>query len=223
MGSALPDIGRGEFDERLQACSPVALSARTREKLFIHYAELRLWNPRLSLVGPGDVGEIVERHYGESLAALPLVPAGRRQAADVGSGAGFPGLVLAAARPDLRVTLVESRRRKWSFLRTVTRKASLSCVCLNARVGAAPPEGFPTDLDLVTVRALKLGPAELRTLASRLGPGGRFLCWAGEHDPEAPGGFAAGRQLPLAGGRRRRIVELVRVRPPEASAPPRTG
>ncbi len=211
MGSPLPDVGRSEFKERLLACSPVELPAKTLDKLFAHYTELRLWNPRLSLVGPGERDEIVERHYGEALAALPLVPPGCREAADVGSGAGFPGLVLAAALPGLRMTLVEPRRRKWSFLKAAARKASLSCICLNARVGAAPPEGLPRDLDLVTVRALKLGPPELRALASRLGPEGRFLFWAGERDPRVPEGFAAARELRLAGGERRRIVELARL------------
>ncbi len=211
MGAALPDLGRNEFEDRLLACSP-ELPAATLEKLFIHYQELRTWNPRLSLVGPVSRGEIVERHYGEALAALPLVPERCREAADVGSGAGFPGLVLAAARPGLRMTLVEPRGRKWSFLRTATRKASLSCICLNARVGAAPPEGLPSDLDLVTVRALKLGPAQLRALASRVGPEGHFLFWAGARDPRAPEGFAVTRELPLSGGERRRIVEVRRPR-----------
>lgn len=213
MGAPLPEIGRTEFEDRLRASSPVDLSPRTLEVLFIHYAELRLWNRRLSLVGPGARGDIVERHYGEAFAALPLVPEACREAADIGSGAGFPGLVLAAARPDLRMTLVEPQRRKWSFLKTVARKASLSLICLNARVGATPPEGLPRDLELVTVRAVKLGPSEIRSLASCLGPEGRFLLWAGERDPVVPAGFAVGRELPLPGAEVRRIVELARPRP----------
>ena len=82
------------------------LDARAEAALYAHYQELSRWNQRLSLIGPGTAGEIVARHYGEALAALPLVPSSAQWGLDIGSGAGFPGLVLAAARPGLKMTLV---------------------------------------------------------------------------------------------------------------------
>ena len=154
MGSALPRIDRQEFFDRLQRCSPVQLNEMQRQSLFEHFNELRRWNPRLSLVGPGSGNEFVERHYGESLAALPLVGEGRQVLVDVGTGGGFPGLVMALVRRDLQTTLIEARERKWSFLMSVCRKASLSCTCLNARVGSTPIGGLPTRIDLITSRAV---------------------------------------------------------------------
>ncbi len=205
MGSPLPDLDREEFLCRLQAASPRPLPAAAGEALFLHYRELRRWNPRLSLVGRGTAAEIVERHYGESLAALPLIPAGSRLL-DVGSGAGFPGLVLAAADPSLEVTLVEGRQRKWAFLEAARRAASLSCTCLNARVGEASESALPPSVDVVTLRALKLPPPALTRLARRLSPQGFFLFWSGAAEPALPKGLAVEGRWPLPGARRRLIL-----------------
>ncbi len=175
--------------------------------LYRHYLELRRWNPRVSLIGPGTAGDVLRRHYGESLAALPLIGPGDRRLVDVGSGAGFPGLVLAAARPALDVTLLEPRERKWLFLKTAARRGGLSCRCLNARVGRSLPAELPAGLDLVTCRALALSP-ELFGLFHRHSPRARFLIWYGEGRPELPESFAVRREVPLAGSRSRRILEI---------------
>lgn len=209
MGAVLPDLGFETFRARLVACSPLDLGPSTVEALFLHYRELRRWNPRLSLVGPGTAEAVVERHYGESLAALPLIGRGPRRLVDVGAGAGFPGWVLAAARPELEVYLVESRQKKWSFLRTVSRGASLSCHCLNARVEAALPEEFPRGIDLVTVRAVKLASEQMVALADRMNPGGAFLLWAGRQVPDLPEGFERGRSRRLGGSENLRILEIL--------------
>jgi 16S rRNA (guanine527-N7)-methyltransferase len=197
-----------QFASGLAALSPEALSVATVAALYSHYRDLLLWNRRLSLIGPGTEGEILSRHYGEALAALPLLPPTLRSAVDLGSGAGFPGLVIAAARPGLAMTLVEARERKWSFLTTAARKAALSCRCLNVRVASPLPAGIPESLDLVTVRALKLDPEVLDALARRLGPGGRVLLWVGERVPELPPDLSPVASLKLAGGQTRRVLAL---------------
>jgi 16S rRNA (guanine527-N7)-methyltransferase len=208
MPFPLPALSRATFAGLLARYSPEPLDPGAVEALYAHYQELSLWNQRLSLIGPGTADEVFERHYGESLAALPLVPATARHGLDAGSGAGFPGIVLAAARPDLEMTLVEARERKWSFLLAVARKASLPCRCLNARVQLPLPAGLPERLDLVTVRALKLEPEVLAALARRMGPEGRVLLWLGEKDPELPPELTPERSLRLAGSERRRILAL---------------
>ena len=208
MPFALPLLSRDALAEGLAELSPEPLSGGTLDALHAHYQELSVWNQRLSLIGPGTVDEILERHYGESLAALPLVPGGA--ALDIGSGAGFPGLVLAAARPGLEMTLAEAREKKWAFLSAAARKASLPCRCLNARVSVPLPAGVPASLDLVTARALKLDPDVLGALADRLGPAGRILLWVGEEDPALPATLAPGRSVKIPGSQRRRILELLR-------------
>ncbi len=152
----------------------------------------------------------MERHYGESLAALPLISARARVLVDVGSGAGFPGLILAAARSDLEVTLLEARERKWSFLMTVCRKAALSCTCLNARVGRAPVEGLPPRIDVITSRAVRIDALGLKVLLPHLAPDGAILLWAGAARTELPRGLELRREVMLPGSKKRRILEIVR-------------
>jgi len=213
MGSELPEISQAEFARRLEASVP-DVSRETwppglAEVLFEHYLELRRWNPKLSLVGPGTAEEVVERHYGESLAALPALDLLERgsgaQVVDVGSGAGFPGMVLAAARPDLAVTLLESRQRKWSFLLAGAQRCGLSCQCLNARVGAALPHQMPHRIDALVMRGVRLPETALPPLVGRLRENGRWLVWAGRGAVEVPGLYESSA-IPLAGENRRIAV-----------------
>lgn len=210
MPFALPPISRKNLAKGLAAFSPEPLGSQALDALHAHYQELSVWNRRISLIGPGTMSEVLERHYGESLAALALIPGAVRTGLDIGSGAGFPGLVLAAARPDLEMTLVEAREKKWAFLSAAARKASLPCRCLNVRVSVPLPAGIPASLDLVTARALKLDPDVLGALAERLGPDGRILLWLGEEDPALPASLVPGRSVKLPGSERRRILELNR-------------
>ncbi|HYU34690.1 MAG TPA: RsmG family class I SAM-dependent methyltransferase [Thermoanaerobaculia bacterium] len=211
MPFPLPPFSRDDFAAELATCSPEPLSARTVDALHAHYQELSLWNRRLSLIGPGTAGaagDLVARHYGESLAALPLLPAEARTGLDLGSGAGFPGIVLAAARPGLAMTFVEAREKKWAFLLAAIRRASLPCTALNVRVGAPLPAGLPARLDLVTTRALKLDPEMLDALAERLSDHGCLLLWVGGEDPGIPPALAADGSVRLPGSERRRILRL---------------
>jgi 16S rRNA (guanine527-N7)-methyltransferase len=205
---ALPDISRPAFGQEIQRLSPHPLEDRAVDALFAHYGELALWNRRTNLIGPGTAGEILARHYGESLAALPLLPAGARIGLDLGSGAGFPGIVLAAALPGLEMTLAEARERKWAFLAAAARRAALPCRCLDVRVQLPLPAGLPESIDVITSRALRLSPEIWGALARRLTVDGRVLLWVGEHDPELPPELAACGSLPLAGSEKRRILAL---------------
>lgn len=208
MGAKLPLLERTEFESRLRGCSVVELSDEAIERLWIHYQEMVRWNPTVSLVGPGTVDEVVERHYGESLAAIPLLDPKWKVVVDIGSGAGFPGLVLAAANPELEVVLVESRERKCVFLETVIRKSTLPCTCLGARVGSTPPEGLPAEIDLVTSRGVSLLPSALESLAGRMNAGAGALFWVGTEAPDLPAGWTARGGVMLPGSRTRSILQV---------------
>lgn len=225
MARDLPPLTEQAFRAELRRCSANELDDRFLPDRLVsplhqHYQELRRWNRRLSLVGPGTVHEVLSRHYAESLAALPLleevrVPggAGPLRLVDLGSGAGFPGFVLAAGRPDLEVTLVESRERKWAFLRSAARRSGLSCRCLNARVQVPLPDGFPSEAHVVTCRALAVAPEVLAEI-HRSSPVARFLLWQGEAPPRLPDALAVTREVPLPGSERRRILEIRGIVPP---------
>ena len=219
MAFALPVLSRADFADGISRFSPEPLDEWAIGALFAHYRELAVWNRRTNLIGPGTAREILARHYGESLGALPLLPAGSRRGLDLGSGAGFPGLVLAAARPGLEMSLVEARERKWAFLSAAARKAALPCRCLNVRVRIPLPEGLPESLDLITSRALRLDPETWGALAERLEVKGRVLLWAGEHDPELPPGLIPCGSVPLIGSDKRRILALRRAGALEPAIP----
>ena len=209
MGAKLPAMSRTAFERGIAAISPEPLTATAMAALHAHYLELVRWNERLGLIGPGTADEVLIRHYGEALAALPLISSSARRGVDLGSGAGFPGMVLAAARPNLEMTLVEAREKKWSFLVAAARKASLPCPCLNVRVASPLPAGLPESVNLVTVRALRLETDVMEAFARRLTPEGSMLLWVGERDPELPRALSPRASVRLAGGERRRILQLV--------------
>jgi 16S rRNA (guanine527-N7)-methyltransferase len=208
MSLHLPEYSRDTFARRLRASAPSPLTDPAIDALFAHYQELQRWAPIISLVGPGAGPEILQRHYGEALHALDWLDPRAKTLVDVGSGAGFPGFVLAAARPALEVTLVEPRERRWSFLSQAARRASLKVRCLNVRVASPLPAGLPERIDIVTLRALR-PEAILPSLAERLAPEAQVLLWVGEEDPLLPKGFARGRVLQFAGSNVRRLLELV--------------
>src|SRR5579864_8581785 len=85
-----------------------------------NYIELLLkWNKTVSLTTVTNVDQILAFHFGESLFALPMLPVEKSRLADVGSGAGFPGIPLAMARPSLNVTLIDPNAKKVAFLHEV--------------------------------------------------------------------------------------------------------
>jgi 16S rRNA (guanine527-N7)-methyltransferase len=155
-----------------------------------------------------DPEKVIDDHLADSLVALELEPVrDARAIADLGSGAGVPGLPLAIALPQVRVSLVESAARKSAFLE----RAVAACQVANARVVNARIEAWPEGLgafDLVTARAL--GPLDV--VVEYAGPllarGGTLVVWRGQRDHEAEEAAArAAAQVGLEPG------EVVPVRP----------
>jgi len=122
----------------------------TRDKLDAYQALLLRWQKAINLVSSSTLKNAKERHFIDSLQVLPLILQGAKLLYDIGSGAGFPGLVIAMARPDLSVHMIESDERKGQFLRTVSRETSTPITVHTERierVGLSAP-------DVVTARAL---------------------------------------------------------------------
>ena len=215
MGVNLPELDFRAFAARLGEVAPAPLPSAAAAALFAYYGELRRWAPSLSLIGPGTVEQLFARHFGESLAVLPWLPAGPACLLDVGSGAGFPGLVIAAARPDHAVTLVEARERKWAFLEAASRRAGLSCRCLNARVEAVPARELPPAIAALTLRAIRLSRSVFEALLPALRRDARLFLWGSEEAPDLPADLVPGRTQTLLGSERRVLREYWR-RPPAA-------
>ena len=152
----------------------VALPDGASEKLAAFEALIQRWNARSNLVARGDIAHLRERHTADSLALLPWV-AGRL--ADVGAGAGLPGIPLAIARPGVPVVLIERSMRKCAFLRHAAVELDLSNVEVEARDASryAVPDAF----DTVTVRAVA-PPAQAWDLVRHLlKPSGSALLQSG--------------------------------------------
>ena len=125
------------------------VSRETLEKLTIYADTLKKWNKKVNLVSRSTISDLWHRHFLDSAQLFPLIPRNSQTLVDLGSGAGFPGLVL-AAMGQLEVHLIESDRRKSEFLREVARTANISAHIHNTRIETLEP--IPADI--VTARAL---------------------------------------------------------------------
>lgn len=136
-----------------------------------------------NLVSPGAREVLWERHVLESVAFSQLlpVPGGERQLLDVGSGGGFPGIVIAIMRPDLVVTLLDSRQKKAAFLRETAQELDLSTDVLHGRAeDLARQEQHHGRYDLVTARAVAPLARLLPWTMPFLAPGGLLYAIKGE-------------------------------------------
>ena len=130
------------------------VSRETISKLSAYEALLRQWQKTINLVAPSTLDDIWGRHFADSAQLLALAPAEARAWLDLGSGAGFPGLVLAillAGRGGASMTLVESDTRKAAFLAEVARQTGVPVDILRDRIENRATQA---KLDVITARAL---------------------------------------------------------------------
>lgn len=116
-----------------------------------HYKLLCNWNKRINLTRIRDVQEAVQFHYCESLFLAHWLPKSELKIADVGSGAGFPGIPVAVLRPDCTVDLIESHQRKAAFLREACRQLP------NVNVISKRAEECTNRYDWMVSRAVRVG------------------------------------------------------------------
>jgi 16S rRNA (guanine527-N7)-methyltransferase len=150
------------------------------EKIRAYVNLLLLWNRRIALTTVTEVDEIIRFHFGESFFAAEVLGLDQGRLADLGSGAGFPGLALKIIRPALDVTLIESNGRKVAFLSEVCRRLDLSTVkAIRTRMEDVAKEEV---YDFSTVRALGSFKESLVWSKFHLDPAGRAIFWVGAHD-----------------------------------------
>jgi 16S rRNA (guanine527-N7)-methyltransferase len=157
------------------------ISALATERLQIFVGLLAKWNAAINLVSPASLAEVWTRHVADSAQVLDLAPIRRARWLDMGSGAGFPGIVIALITADtpnpVEMTLVESDKRKAAFLSTVSRETGVPMIIQAARIEAVAPQ----NADTVSARAL--APlVRLCSFAERhLAPHGAALFLKGGH------------------------------------------
>ena len=146
--------------------------------LLDYLALLADWNTRFNLTAVRDPAAMVTRHLLDSLAVLPHVHGARL--ADLGSGAGLPGIPLAVALPECRVTLVDSNGKKVRFMRTAVQELGLA----NVEVVQARVESMQGQFESITARAFASLAVMLQWGGHLLAPNGRWLALKGRY-PEA--------------------------------------
>ena len=108
------------------------LSSAQLDQFESYYAMLSDWNTRVNLTAITEPEDVAKKHFLDSLAAAPYLKA-NAAVADVGTGAGFPGLPLLILRPDLKLTLIDSLQKRLVFLEAVLKELKLSAELVHAR------------------------------------------------------------------------------------------
>lgn len=143
---SVPEFGPEEF------AKAVDVSRETLLRLKAYVGLLAEWNTRHNLVSKNSLEDVWQRHVWDSAQLIRFVPESANNLVDLGSGAGFPGLVLAAMlreRPGFKTVLYESIAKKCAFLIAAAERMQIPVEVRNARMEEARPEPF----DLVTARA----------------------------------------------------------------------
>ena len=151
------------------------LSSDSRSRLNRLMVQLEKWNPAINLVAAGSLADAWQRHIADSAQVFTHLPARARTWLDLGTGGGFPGLVVAILAkekaPDLRVELVESDQRKCVFLQTVARSLDLPVIITCSRIEALLPRGA----NVISARALAHMEQLCRYCLPHLAPEGLCL------------------------------------------------
>lgn len=155
------------------------VSRETIERLELYAALLAKWTPRINLVAKSTLADLWARHIEDSAQLYPLAPHPVAHWADLGSGAGFPGLVIAILGAEhgspRETTLIESDARKSAFLRTVIRETGVSASVITDRIENVPPVAA----DIVSARALADLPTLLSHIHRHMAPQGMALVLKG--------------------------------------------
>lgn len=185
-----------QLDQGLTALG-LDLMPVVRERLLAYAALILKWNKVYNLTAVRDEAGVIALHLLDSLSVLPYLEG--RTLADIGSGAGLPGIVLAIARPDLSVTLVESNSKKSSFQQQVRIELKLDNVCcLCQRVEQVRPD---RPFDIVISRAFADMADFVHWSGHLLAPGGCLAAMKGVQPTDEiarlPKGYAAMQTIPL--------------------------
>ncbi|MEG3192211.1 16S rRNA (guanine(527)-N(7))-methyltransferase RsmG [Lysobacter sp. D1-1-M9] len=176
--------------------SGLALEPALASPLLAYLALLVRWNKTYNLTAVREPHEMVGKHLLDSLAMhsyLDAIAASGGALADLGTGAGLPGIPLAIVKPGLHVTLVESNGKKARFMRAAVRQLGLTRASVaESRIEAL---GLPGGFDAITARALATLPLIVELGGHLLRPGGRLLAMKGVYPHEEIAALPAGWTL----------------------------
>jgi len=164
----------------------LALNEQQLAHFDVYQNELLLWNAKTNLISEKTAPDIVSRHFLDSLTALPFISNKKANLLDIGTGAGFPGLPLKIACPDLRIYLLEANRRKVSFLKHIIRLLNIQdAQVIHDRVEKALQDtNWRAFFNIVISRATFKMADLLPWSDSFLAPEGELIAFKGPSLPE---------------------------------------
>lgn len=182
--SVLQDDIQAQLETLATALEPfgIPFDDGVADRLGTFARELVLWNERHNLLSRMDVQNVITKHVAASLGVFLLVdPIPGQRWIDVGSGAGFPGMVLKLVRPELEMTLIDSSRKRCEFLEHISRTINLQSIqILTMRAETLlSHRGGRRGFDVVTSRAVASLEDSMRGFGGLLAPGGRFITFKG--------------------------------------------
>jgi 16S rRNA (guanine527-N7)-methyltransferase len=196
------------IEEVAQLLQPFAQLDQKQLAHTLTYVDILLkWNARMNLTAVRKPEEMVRRHFGESFFAARhwLSEEQALNVADVGSGAGFPGLPMAIVSPSCQFALIESNGKKAAFLNEVIRSLQLK----NAKVFSQRAEAYPGKADLVTMRAVEAFESVLPIAVGLVAVGGRLGLMIGSgqvQSAQKTSGLAWDDLIPVPGGHSRVLL-----------------
>ncbi len=151
------------------------------DRLYLYFVELKKWSRKVNLIAKSTADDqIIENHFLDSLTLLPLLQGDTLHLLDVGTGAGFPGLVLKAANPAIQLTLVEPRLKRVSFLKHIVRTLGFTGVeVLACRIEDEDSLPSATGFTHITSRAVTEIGGFLEMVARFSCPGLQVICMKG--------------------------------------------
>jgi 16S rRNA (guanine527-N7)-methyltransferase len=179
------DIGSEAWKKLISSCAEefgVEVSANQMAQ-FIRFARILCdWNKKINLTAVTDPEEVAIKHFVDSMAVLPFLPKAERLL-DIGSGGGFPGLVLAVFRPDLQITSIDGVRKKISFqqhiIRTLGLKGAHALHIRAESLALANRSSMTNSYDIIVSRALGTLELFVGLALPLLAPGGTIIAYKG--------------------------------------------
>ena len=157
----------------------ITLHDCTISEIAIYLGEIRTWNEKINVTGLSDEREIIVKNFIDSLSASSLLmPASGQHLIDIGSGGGFPGLVLKLVCPELKVLLLEPSHKKTAFLHSLIGRLKLKGVRVESRrvEQIVSDSQFVSKFDWMTIRAIEISSV-LRFSPTLLTTDGRIILY----------------------------------------------
>lgn len=172
-----------ELQEYAKTVLELEITAETLTNLKIYASLLQEWNSKINLTSIVDEQGIIEKHFLDSMLPTKIFDFHKSNLCDLGTGAGFPGMVLAILFPELKVTLVDSTSKKFLFLEEVKKQCSVKNVSFHAG-RAEEMKTFRGHFDIVTARGFSALPNVLELGIPLLKVGGTLISYKGERGKE---------------------------------------